>query len=153
MSLFWGQKNLLREANHLAQGYTARKQQSQNCSSHLIQWTLGVRMCGLQGYTISSKSLLYGSQGSKALWGTQHLKHKIIHLELCPSVLPCGSGNGLISKQELERKNRTHLLAADSQPDLPKLEDSGHPIRLSQSQISKRLSYKILQRHNVRLTA
>lgn len=66
--------------------------------------------------------------------GTQHLKHKIIHLKLFLFVLPCGGGDGLTSKQELERGNGTHLLAADSQPDLPKLEDSSHSIRLSHIQ-------------------
>lgn len=50
-------------------------------------------------------------------------------------MLPCGGGNGLTSKQELERENQIHLLAADSQPDLLKQEESGYSIGLSHIQL------------------
>lgn len=87
------------------------------------------------------------------LSGTQNLEHKMIPLKLCLFVLPCGRGRGLTSKQGLRRESQAHLLAADSQPDLLKLENSPS-IRLSHTQSSKGLSSQnILQRQEVWLTA
>lgn len=77
----------------------------------------------------------------------------MIPLKLCLFVLPCGAGNEPTSKQELERENWVHLLAAGSQLDHLKLEEKGHSFGLSHIQWQEAFfpeySPNIFQRHNV----